>query len=138
MFKEPLQPHATKKIGVIVDVNTPIKTDLTRFINEGLTVELISSQLGEIDGKKIDQTFDTTYPVLYDAIYVDALSKEPVALRKVQVFIDETYNHYKTIGFNTGIEDERYMNHEGVVQSEEQFIEELKKGRHFNRPLAIG
>lgn len=138
MFKEPLQPHATKKIGVIVDVNTPIKTDLSLFINEGLTVELISSQLGEIDGKKIDQTFDTTYPVLYDAIYVDANSKEPVVLRKVQVFIDETYNHYKTIGFNTGIEDERYMQHEGVVQSEEQFIEVLKKGRHFNRPLAIG
>ena len=138
MYKEPLQPHVTKKIGVIVDATSPLKTDLSRFINEGLTVELISSQLGEVDGNEIDQTFDTTYPVLYDGIYVDAISKEPVALRKIQVFIDETYNHYKTIGFNKGIEDERYMQHEGVVQSEEQFIEELKKGRHFNRPLAIG
>lgn len=62
-----------------------------------------------------------------------------ILTRKVEKFVDEIYNHYKTIGYLTEkMMQPPYQPGAGVESSIETFIESLAKGQHFEREDAIG
>lgn len=129
----------TKKVGLIAKQNTSIKKLKAHFEKQGITVEVISDKLGEIDNIEVKHTLDSAYPVLFDSIYIASTFEDPVAKRKVEIYIDETYNHYKTLGSeDVAFLKEEYVMHEGIVTGKKAFLEALAIGRHFNRPLAIG
>ncbi|MER2000150.1 MAG: catalase, partial [Lysinibacillus sp.] len=129
----------TKKVGLIATPNTSIKTLVQSFEEKGITVEVISDKLGQIDGIEVKHTLDSAYPVLFDSIYVASVSQDPLTKRKVDIYMDEIYNHYKTLGAeDTSLIKAEYVGHEGVVTGAKEFLEAFLIGRHFNRPLAIG
>ena len=77
--------------------------------------------------------------MLFDSIYIASSFDDKVTKRKVEIYIDEIYNHYKTLGAEEAtLLKEEYVEHDGVVVGETTFLEALAIGRHFDRPLAIG
>lgn len=129
----------TKKVGLIAAPGTSIKKLKDNFEKQGITVEVISDKLGEIDAVEVKHTLDSAYPVLFDSIYIASSFDDKVTKRKVEIYIDEIYNHYKTLGAEEAtLLKEEYVEHDGVVVGETTFLEALAIGRHFDRPLAIG
>ena len=129
----------SKKVGIIVDTNSNLEEIITPLENEGVTVELISDKQGRIGEREIDHTLETASPVLYDGLIVAATFDGVVPNRKVQTFADEIFNHYKALGnisFDSMNKD--YANAPGVVTGITEFVEALKKGRHFDRTDATG
>lgn len=129
----------TKKVGIIVDTNSNLKELVTPLEKEGVVVELISDKQGRIGQREIDHTLETASPVLYDGLIVAATFEGVVPNRKVQTFADEIFNHYKALGY-VSVEsmDKDYANAPGVVTEITEFVETLKKGRHFDRTDATG
>lgn len=139
IYHKPVLFSKSKKVGIIAANNDPIDSIKNQLEAEGITVEIISDKQGEIMGQKIDQTLDTTSPVLYDGLYIFSKFEDDIANRKADMFIDEAYNHYKPIGFeNSGIMNDSYSGHPGIETNVAEFLQALKVGRHFDRPLAIG
>lgn len=138
MYRSPTMPHVTKKVGIIINVDEPCKIDIAILERHGLTVEFVSHSQSIVKGKYMAHTFETTDAVLYDALYVVAQFEDERSQRKAQQFIDDTYNHYKSLGFTLQTAQERYTGHEGVTHTIEDFIAAIQKGRHFNRSLATG
>lgn len=129
----------TKKVGIIVDTNSNLEQLVTPLEKEGVVVELISDKQGRIGQREIDHTLETASPVLYDGLIVAATFEGVVPNRKVQTFADEIFNHYKALGY-VSVEsmDKDYANAPGVVTEITEFVEALKKGRHFDRTDATG
>ncbi|MFL0581929.1 catalase [Solibacillus silvestris] len=129
----------TKKVGIIVDTNSNLDELVTPLEKEGVVVELISDKQGRIGQREIDHTLETASPVLYDGLIVAATFEGVVPNRKVQTFADEIFNHYKALGY-VSVEsiDKGYANAPGVVTGVTEFVEALKKGRHFDRTDATG
>lgn len=129
----------TKKVGLVAAHGTPIKNLVEGFQNQGIIVELISDKLGYIDDLEVKHTLDSAYPVLFDSIFIASSFEDPIAKRKVDIYMDETYNHYKALGTmdSQWIKPE-YVGHAGVETDINQYLEALAIGRHFDRPLAIG
>lgn len=129
----------TKKVGIIVDTNSNLEELVTPLEKEGVVVELISDKQGRIGQREIDHTLETASPVLYDGLIVAATFEGVVPNRKVQTFADEIFNHYKALGY-VSVEsmDKDYANAPGVVTGVTEFVEALKKGRHFDRTDATG
>ncbi|MGA4515854.1 catalase [Solibacillus silvestris] len=129
----------TKKVGIIVDTNSNLEELVTPLEKEGVVVELISDKQGRIGQREIDHTLETASPVLYDGLIVAATFEGVVPNRKVQTFADEIFNHYKALGY-VSVEsmDKDYANAPGVVTEITEFVEALKKGRHFDRTDATG
>ncbi|AMO85136.1 Catalase HPII [Solibacillus isronensis B3W22] len=129
----------TKKVGIIVDTNSNLEELVTPLEKEGVVVELISDKQGRIGQREIDHTLETASPVLYDGLIVAATFEGVVPNRKVQTFADEIFNHYKALGY-VSVEsmDKDYANAPGVVTGATEFVEALKKGRHFDRTDATG
>ncbi len=102
---------ATQRVGVLIGngFNGQEVKNVLRFLEEnGVFVQLISENLGAVtpaDGTKVkvDETFLTKYPVLYDALYVVGGSAENQAKLNQDIagFIQEAYKHYKPIGVAT-------------------------------------
>lgn len=139
MEQRPAKGTATKKVAVVVNDKSAIEELASAFDEQHMTVEFISSKQGFIRDFEIKQTFDTAHPVLYDGLYVDATFDCPVTSRKLQTFVDDTYNHYKAIGYHEApLIDAQYVNEPGVGQGVQTFIELLAEGRHFDRTFAIG
>ncbi|MER2120067.1 MAG: catalase [Solibacillus sp.] len=129
----------SKKVGIIVDTNSKLEELIAPLENEGVTVELISDKQGRIGEREIDHTLETADPVLYDGLIVAATFDSVVPKRKVQRFADEIFNHYKALGYaSTEILDKDYANAPGVAAGISEFVEALKKGRHFDRTDATG
>lgn len=129
----------TKKVGIIVDTNSNLEELVMPLEKEGVVVELISDKQGRIGQREIDHTAETASPVLYDGLIIAATFEGVVPNRKVQTFADEIFNHYKALGY-VSVEsmDKDYANAPGVVTEITEFVEALKKGRHFDRTDATG
>lgn len=128
-----------KKVGLVATDKSAIRTLVQTFQLKGIIVEVISDKLGFIDGVEVKHTLESTYPVLFDSIYIASNFENPLAKRKLDIYMDETYNHYKTLGAEDALFIKpAYVEQEGIVVGINAFLEAFAIGRHFNRPLAIG
>ncbi|RYG73455.1 catalase [Lentibacillus lipolyticus] len=103
-------PHYayTQKVGVLISNGfngEEVRKTLDTLYHHGVFMEIISENLGVVtgsDGTKIevDETFITTYPVLYDSLYVVGGHPEYEEKFKQDTtdFLNEAYKHYKPIG----------------------------------------
>lgn len=103
-------PHLaeTQKVGVLIDQAFPseeVMSTLNFLKKNGVFVEIISEKLGTVTGTqgisiRVDRSFQMTYPVLYDSIYVvgGRADNQSYFHTNVQEFIHEAYKHYKPIG----------------------------------------
>jgi catalase len=101
----------TLKVGVLIGNGfdaAEVRTVVTALLNAGVHVDLIGEKLGVVrsdDNVKgnITQTFQTTDPVLHDALYVVGGKAENEAKFQsdIEYYINEAFKHYKPIGIAT-------------------------------------
>lgn len=143
----------TQKLAVLIgnDFNGREISQVFDVLNKnGVFIHVISENLGTVTGRdgvqiKVNHNFVSTYPVLYDAIYVVG-GKTDVQTnfnQYIKEYIQEAYKHYKPIGVATT--GQKYMkkseqnNLAGVVfaannpQFAEEFVQAIAKRRFWNR-----
>ncbi|SDC38789.1 catalase [Melghirimyces thermohalophilus] len=148
-------PHYayTQKVGVLIgnDFNgEEVSHVLNTLQNYGVFMDIISEKLGTVTGAdgtniKVNETFTTKYPVLYDSLYVVGGSAVNQAKlnQDIKFFIQEAYKHYKPIGVATTgqsyIQASEKNNLAGVVFAEnnpnfgEDFLAAIAQQRFWNR-----
>jgi len=106
-------PHYayTQKVGVLIGDgfnDQEVANTLNVLKQNGAWVDIISEKFGTVTGAggagiKVDETFTTTYSVLYDSLYVvGGQSKNQLKLNEdIKNFIHDAYKHYKPIGVAT-------------------------------------
>lgn len=116
----------------------------------GVFIDIVSENLGTVTGDdgttiEVEKIFTSTYPVLFDSIYVVGGSTENQEKFKQNVknFINETYKYYKPIGVATTaqsyIQASKNNNLDGVVFAannpdfEKDFVSAIAKQRFWNR-----
>lgn len=132
----------TRKVAVIAnrdgDVNLLGKV-VQEFKDSGLKVEIVSDKLGKIGTLPIAQTFMTTDPVLFDAIYVASKSDDKKFKKESDRYVTEAFNHYKAIGASLDAVSilEAKKGNPGVVNSGEvpAFVDAVTAHRHWNREV---
>ncbi|TAA73586.1 catalase [Planococcus salinarum] len=144
----------TRKVGILLAPNfndKDLKQVLEAFKEKGVHYEIISETQGILKGStgtemKVDETFSTTDPVLYDAIYAVG---GPVINRKFAKegarYIAEAFDHYKPIGAThegmKWLHNSEMRNQPGVVTAEDMenftdaFLEAIREHRHWNRKV---
>lgn len=160
----------TRKVAVIIDKGFGKEEfDLVTgaIVAAGAGYDIISAKLGDVASSdkemvQANQTYATAASVLYDGVYipggehVDALKKSGEVIQ----FVNETYNHYKTVGLSgeaaslisvsqieeASASDKSLPAMEGVINGNEtedmkkfakQFVNALATGRHFQRDTAV-
>jgi catalase len=97
----------TLRIGVIVGEGFDGQSTqyiLDQLIQVGLQPVIINARLGTVKGTngvelKVDDSFLTGSPLLYDGLYIVGGQEEnDYSLRKTITFVGETYKHFKPIG----------------------------------------
>lgn len=148
-------PHLaeTQKVGVLIDQAFPseeVMSTLNFLKKNGVFVEIISEKLGTVTGTqgisiRVDRSFQMTYPVLYDSIYVvgGRADNQGYFHTNVQEFIHEAYKHYKPIGVASTaermIQASNVNNLIGVVFARDnpefanEFLEAIAQQRFWNR-----
>lgn len=101
----------TQKVAVLIGngfKGEEVRNTLSVLKQHGVFIDIISERLGYITGDdgtklKVEETFTTKYPVLYDSIYVvGGKAQNQVKFNKgIQEFISAQYEHYKPIGIAT-------------------------------------
>ncbi|MFC0300847.1 catalase [Virgibacillus soli] len=148
-------PHYayTQKVGVLIENgfnSEEVRNTLDTLKQYGVFIDIISEKLGHVTGSdgtklKVDGTFTTKYPVLYDSIYVVGGRADNQARfnQDLMEFIYEQYKHYKPIGVATT--GQRYLqpsennNLLGVVFAAnnpnfgEEFVGAIAQQRFWNR-----
>lgn len=148
-------PHYayTQKVGVLIENgfnSEEVRNTLDTLKQYGVFIDIISEKLGHVTGSdgtklKVDGTFTTKYPVLYDSIYVVGGRADNQARfnQDLMEFIYEQYKHYKPIGVATT--GQRYLqpsennNLLGVVFATnnpnfgEEFVGAIAQQRFWNR-----
>ena len=142
----------TQKVGVLIgdsfngeEVNNVLHT----LQQNGIIAEIISAKLGNVvaDGTeiKVDKTFLTSDPVLFDSIYVADSSNENQTMlnQDIIAFINEAYKQYKPIGIaataQSYIQEAKENNLAGIVFAnnnpnfEKEFVEAIAKQRYWDR-----
>src|SRR5699024_11169467 len=150
-------PHYayTQKVGVLIGngFNTnEVLTTLDTLEEYGVFIDIICEELGHVTGNdgtkiKVDETFLTKYPVLYDSLYVVGGKADNQAKfnKNIMSFIRSSFNHYKPIGIATTREQyfpvsNRKVN-PGVVYAShnpnfaEEFVEAVATQRFWNRDI---
>lgn len=148
-------PHYayTQKVAVLIgngfngeEVNRAVRT----LKEAGVFVEVVSEHLGTVTGSdgtklKVDNIFVSTYPVLYDSIYVvgGRAKNEAKFKQNILDFVNEAYKHYKPIGVATTgesfIHTSEQNNLAGVVFAKnnpnfaKEFVTAIAKQRFWNR-----
>lgn len=145
----------TLKVGVLIGegfAGSEVRGVVKTLRNYGVTVDIIGSKLGTLvgaDGVKIivNQTFETTAPVVHDALYVVGGTAENQMKfdSKVVYFINESYSHYKPLGFSTN--GESYLNQSnamigpGIITAKDnsdfdkEFVDVIAKQRFWDRNI---
>lgn len=148
-------PHyaATQKVGVLIDNGfngEEVRNTLDYLHQCGVFIEIVSEKLGTVtgsDGTKVDvhETFKTTYPVLYDSLYVvgGRPDNEAKFTQSMLEFVNEAYKRYKPIGVATTgdnfIHSSQANNLAGVVFTAnnpnfgDDFVKAIAKQRFWNR-----
>lgn len=148
-------PHYayTQKVGVLIGdgFNGPEVIRTLDTLREcGVFIDVINERLGVVTGSdgtqiKVNKIFTSTYPVLYDSIYVvggkDKNQKK--FIKDIENFISEAYENYKPIGVATTgqmyIKSNEYNNLAGVVFAEnnknfaKDFVAAIAQQRFWNR-----
>ena len=101
----------TLKVGVLIGNGfdgTEVKAAVKAFKNAGITVGFVGEKLGFVTGGnglkvKVNETFLTMDPVLYDALYIVGGKANNAAKFQSDIvyFINEAFKHYKPIGIAT-------------------------------------
>jgi catalase len=144
----------TRKVAVILTkgFNGPeVKYVLDRLKNEGLMPEIISENIGTVQGTngikvKAEHTFLTAKSVLFDAVYMIRGSNKDIMFNKdAAYFIDEAFSHYKPIGATgVGIEWLKVNHFEGkpgvisetdITDFVTEFVEAIAAHRFWQRKL---
>ncbi|MGM8366183.1 catalase [Virgibacillus sp. W0181] len=143
----------TQKLGVLIGDgfnSQEITNVLNTLEKQGVFVDIISETLGTVmaeDGTKlkVDATYLTASPYLYDAIYVvgGKSKNEAKFMQDVSDFVHHAYKHYKPIGVATTgqsyIQTSKDNNLAGVVFAEnnpdfgEDFVSAIAEQRFWNR-----
>lgn len=126
----------TSKVAVIVSENTNENLNdlIATLLSENIVVELVSTKQGIINGYEVHETFSTTSSVLYDGVYVTGTFQDSSLQVKSEQFIEEAYQHCKTIGFTENISFlQDIANQNGVTNNLNSFIHLLAKHRHWVR-----
>ncbi|WP_346267739.1 catalase [Sporosarcina sp. E16_3] len=99
----------TLKVGVLIgnDFNgEEVKRTVKTLRKYGVTVDIVGEKLGTVRGADglnviVNETFLTMDPVLFDSLYVVGGTAENQAKfnSNIQYFINESFKHYKPIGF---------------------------------------
>lgn len=142
----------TRKVGILLtsDFNDKdLKQVLDSFKEKGVKHEIISEMQGILKGAqgtemKVDETFSTTDPVLYDAIYAVG---GPVINKKFAKegarYIAEAFDHYKPIGAThegmKWLQNPEMRKQPGVITGDDieeftdKFLEAIREHRHWKR-----
>lgn len=148
-------PHyaATQKVGVLIDDGfngEEVRSTLDYLHQSGVFMEIVSEKLGTVtgsDGIKIDvhETFKTTYPVLYDALYIvgGRADNEAKFNQNMMEFVNQAYKQYKPIGVATTgtyfIQSSQGNNLAGVVFASsnpnfgDEFVSAIAQQRFWDR-----
>ena len=142
---------ATQKVAVLIGNGyngAEIKAVLTALDQNLVFYDVISDQLGPVTGADnavviANKSFLTTFPVLYDALYVVGGTAKDQSMFDLEVenYINMAYRHYKPIGIASS--GDKYMkkpgNKAGVVFAndsssfEDDFIAAISKQRFWDR-----
>ncbi|WP_163971839.1 catalase [Oceanobacillus halotolerans] len=143
----------TQKVGVLISdgfESKEVMNVLNYLQQSGVVVVIVSETLGTVTGNdgtklKVDKTFLTTSPYLFDSLYVVGGSSKNQAKFKQDMmnFVQNAYTHYKPIGVaSTGqsfIQTSEENNLAGVVFAannsnfEKDFVSAIGKQRFWNR-----
>lgn len=126
----------TFKVAVIVAENTEENLNdlIATLLSKNIVVELISTKQGLLNGFEIHETFATASSVLYDGIYVTGSYHDSHQQIKAEQFIEEAYQHFKTIGLAKNVSVLQHIpNKNGVANNLPSFIQFLSKHRHWER-----
>ena len=142
----------TRKVGILLasDFNGgDLEKVLKEFKEKGVQYEVISEIQGVLIGSdgtkmKVDQTFSTTDPVLYDAIYAvggPVINKS--FAKEGSRYIAEAFDHYKPIGAThegaKWLHNAKMREQPGVVTSgdmeifTDEFLAAILEHRHWER-----
>lgn len=101
----------TQKVGVLIGNGfngNEVSLVLNTLQKNGVFMDIISEKFGTVVGAdgtkiKVNETFLTKYPVLYDSLYVVGGSANNQAKfnQDIRGFLHEAYKHYKPIGIAT-------------------------------------
>ncbi|WP_203332031.1 catalase [Planococcus beigongshangi] len=144
----------TRKVGILLapDFNgKDLEKVLDDFKEKGVQFEIISEMQGLLVGsdgitKKVDHTFSTSDPVLYDAIYAVG---GPVITKKFAKegarYIAEAFDHYKPVGAThegkKWLQNSEMKEQPGVIagddpeQFTDEFLEAIREHRHWKRVI---
>ncbi len=99
----------TLKVGILIGSGfdgVEVREVVRSLRNQGVTVDVIGERLGTLIGKDgakiiVNQTFETTAPVLHDSLYVVGgnADNQMKFNRDIIYYINESFMHYKPIGF---------------------------------------
>ncbi|WP_240376021.1 catalase [Bacillus piscicola] len=148
-------PHYayTQKVAVLIGNGfngEEVRAALNTLQQHGVFIDVISEKLGNVVGDdgtvlKVEDTFTTKYPVLYDSLYVvgGTAGNQAKFNQGITEFIHEAYKHYKPIGVATTGSSYFYVsndnNLEGVVFAAnnpdfgKDFVMAIAKQRFWNR-----
>ncbi len=142
---------AARKVAVIIGngfQDEETRTVLEKLKEKGIKTELVSAQLGTIQGAnglkyEVDHTFLTADSVLFDAVYVAGAEEDKSFYKKAALFVHEAYSHYKPLGATAEgeklLEVDEMKDSPGVVMAKDpnsfadQFIEAIAAHRHWDR-----
>ncbi|WP_288579979.1 MULTISPECIES: catalase [Lysinibacillus] len=126
----------SNKVAVIVTENSSEKLNelIATFLSEDIVVELVSNKQGIVRGYEIHETFATTSSVLYDGVYVTGAFQNSYEQAKAEQFIEQAYQHCKTIGYTENVLFLQHIaNKHGVATDPKSFVHALAKHRHWVR-----
>ncbi|MFS0643874.1 catalase [Siminovitchia sp. 179-K 8D1 HS] len=148
-------PHYayTQKVGVLIGDGfngEEVSHVLDTLAKNGVFMDIISEMLGTVTGAdgtkiKVNQTFLTTYSVLYDSLYVVGgnYQNQEKFNQNIITFVTEMYKHFKPIGVaSTGqsyIHASEKNNLAGVVFAAnnpnfgKEFVSAIAQQRFWNR-----
>lgn len=145
---------ATQKVGILVGNgfdDDEVKAVITALEKHGAFHEVISENLGVVTGSggtqiEVNETYITTYPVLYDSLYIVGGSTQYGAEfdREIQEFVNAAYRFYKPIGVATTARQfiPDYGNLAGVISASEsgnfpdEFVTAVAQIRFWERTFS--
>ncbi|WP_404813429.1 catalase [Halobacillus yeomjeoni] len=144
----------TRQVAVVMGEGfngEEVEKVLDGLADKGLKTSIISNKQGVLSGSdgvelKIDHTFTTADPVLFDAVYIiGGKSHDKAFTQSTEYYIHEAFKHYKPIGAThqgvSFLEKGDVLNHEGVVAEDDAdtfistFTKAVEAHRHWNRNL---
>ena len=148
-------PHYayTQKVGILIGdgFNTDEVRRVTNLFEKyGVFFDVISDTLNPVVGSdgtrmRVERTFLTTYPVLYDSLYVvgGTADNQGKFNQDIIHFVNEAYRHYKPIGVASSasayVQATENNNLAGVIFADgnpdfgEDFIAAIAQQRFWNR-----